>query len=154
MVCHSVLPLLYQVRRPDEVIDLFDRLVRAWRTARTRDLTTLSVPDLTAIFAAEGALPSQWFPRRRTQPLRPEGDVACAATVGSPPPYSGARRSNAIASVTVRYCREPVSRASPTAPRPGCGTLGDGRSGSFRRTDDSVTYSEIVRANACRAVRQ
>ncbi len=62
--------------RPDPVVDLFDRLVRAWRTARTRDLTTLSATDLAVIFAAEGALPSQWLPRLRTQPLRPADDAA------------------------------------------------------------------------------
>jgi hypothetical protein len=66
---------LYLVR-PDEVVDLFDRLVRAWRTVRARDLAMLSAADLTAVFAAEGALPSQWLPRLRTQPLRLEGEVA------------------------------------------------------------------------------
>lgn len=65
---------LYLVR-PDKVVDLFDRLVRAWRTARTRDLTKLSAADLAAIFAAEGALPSQWLPQLRTQPLRLDGDA-------------------------------------------------------------------------------
>lgn len=62
--------------RPAEVVNLFDRLVRAWRTARTRDLASLSATDLMAIFAAEGALPSQWLPRLRAQPLRLEGDAA------------------------------------------------------------------------------
>jgi hypothetical protein len=61
--------------RPEEVVDLFDRLVRAWRAARARDLATLSVTDLTAIFAAEGALPSQWLRRLRSRPLQLEGEV-------------------------------------------------------------------------------
>ncbi|MGH3520613.1 MAG: DEAD/DEAH box helicase [Haloechinothrix sp.] len=55
--------------RPHEVLDLFDRLVRAWLTARTRDYESLPVKDLMAIFNAEGALPSQWLPRLRTQPV-------------------------------------------------------------------------------------
>jgi hypothetical protein len=55
--------------RPDDVVELFDRLARAWRTARTRDLTALTPADLAAIFRTEEALPSQWLPRLRTQPL-------------------------------------------------------------------------------------
>ncbi|MFG2440934.1 hypothetical protein [Streptomyces sp. NPDC048508] len=61
--------------RPQEVLEIFDRLVRAWRTARTRDLTSLTVPDLITIFKSEGALPSQWLPRLRTQPIQKNKDV-------------------------------------------------------------------------------
>ena len=56
--------------RPDDVVDLFDRVVRAWRTARTRDLDSLTPVELAAIFESEGALPSQWLPRVRTAPLQ------------------------------------------------------------------------------------
>lgn len=62
--------------QPDQVLDLFDRLVRAWRTARTRDLNTLSPADLAVIFSAEQALPSQWLPRLRTRPLNRHDDPA------------------------------------------------------------------------------
>jgi GNAT superfamily N-acetyltransferase len=51
--------------RPLEVIELFDRLVRSWRTMRTRDLATLSPTDLATIFRTEGALPTQWIPQLR-----------------------------------------------------------------------------------------
>ncbi|MFF3790844.1 DEAD/DEAH box helicase [Streptomyces sp. NPDC001981] len=61
--------------RPHEVLEIFDRLVRAWRAARTRDLTSLSAPDLIAVFKTEGALPSQWLPRLRTHPIQKNGDV-------------------------------------------------------------------------------
>jgi hypothetical protein len=55
--------------RPSEVLDVFDRLVRAWQTARARGLSTLSVDDAAEIFRAEGALPTEWLPQLRTQPL-------------------------------------------------------------------------------------
>ncbi|WP_405458116.1 DEAD/DEAH box helicase family protein [Streptomyces sp. NBC_00101] len=55
--------------RPHEVVDLFDRLVRAWRTARTRDLSSLSTTDLLAVFRTENALPSQWLHLLRAYPL-------------------------------------------------------------------------------------
>lgn len=61
--------------RPDQVIDLFDRLVRAWRTARNRNLETLLPTDLAAIFADEGALPTQWLPKLRTEPLQQNPDA-------------------------------------------------------------------------------
>lgn len=67
---HAVAEQHVYLVRPREVVDLFDRLVRAWRTARTRDLESLSVADLATIFGAEGALPTQWLPRLRTEPLR------------------------------------------------------------------------------------
>lgn len=53
-------PHLYLVR-PPAVIDLFDRLVRAWRTLRARGGDP-SVGDVHAALAAEGALPSSWLP--------------------------------------------------------------------------------------------
>jgi hypothetical protein len=56
--------------RPPQVLELYDRLVRGWRTARTRDLTTLSTSDLATIFSNEQALPSQWLPGLRTNPLQ------------------------------------------------------------------------------------
>jgi hypothetical protein len=62
--------------RPGEVLDTFDRLVRAWRTARSRDIGTLAITDLVAIFRAEDALPSQWLPRLRSSPLRRPDETA------------------------------------------------------------------------------
>lgn len=53
---------------PDDVTQLFDRLARAWRAARSRSITTLTVEELAAIFQAEGALPTQWT--QRLQSLR------------------------------------------------------------------------------------
>ncbi|MFE1988172.1 hypothetical protein [Streptomyces mirabilis] len=47
-----------------------DRLVRAWRTARRRTISTLSPTALAEIFQAEGALPSQWLPLLQTDQLR------------------------------------------------------------------------------------
>ncbi|WNV84712.1 DEAD/DEAH box helicase [Umezawaea sp. Da 62-37] len=55
--------------RPAEVLDLFDRLARAWQKSRARGLATLSVPELASIFKAEQALPSQWLPILRSGPL-------------------------------------------------------------------------------------
>ncbi|GAA2679831.1 MULTISPECIES: DEAD/DEAH box helicase [Actinosynnema] len=72
---HAVAESHVYLLRPDAVIDLFDRIVRAWRTARTRDLDSLTPADLAAVFAVEGALPSQWLPRLRTVPLRQDQDV-------------------------------------------------------------------------------
>lgn len=72
---HAVAEHHVYLLRPDQVIDLFDRLVRAWRTARTRNLETLSPTDLAAIFADGEALPTQWLPRLRTQPLQHDPDA-------------------------------------------------------------------------------
>ncbi|MDH6700445.1 DEAD/DEAH box helicase [Streptomyces sp. MAA16] len=72
---HAVAESHVHLVRPQEVLEIFDRLVRAWRTARTRDLTSLAVPDLITIFKSEGALPSQWLPRLRTQPIQKNKDV-------------------------------------------------------------------------------
>ena len=55
--------------QPSEVLDLFDRLTRAWQTARARGLATLLVPELASIFQAERALPSQWLPSLEKRPL-------------------------------------------------------------------------------------
>lgn len=72
---HAVAESHVYLVRPNEVVDLFDRLVRAWRTARTRNLESLQPTDLVALFCAEGALPSQWLPRLRTQPLQKDHEV-------------------------------------------------------------------------------
>ncbi|WDF45108.1 MULTISPECIES: DEAD/DEAH box helicase [unclassified Streptomyces] len=56
--------------RPPQVLDLYDRLVRAWRTARARDIPTLSVNELATIFDSHQALPSQWLAELRTEPLK------------------------------------------------------------------------------------
>jgi hypothetical protein len=55
--------------RPATVLDLFDRVVRAWRALRARG----GVPtpqDAHGALAAEGALPSTWLPQLCTDPLR------------------------------------------------------------------------------------
>ncbi|MBA8963896.1 hypothetical protein JOJ86_005868 [Rhodococcus percolatus] len=56
--------------RPNQVLELFDRLVRAWQNVRARDLTSMNIEEVAAIFRAEEVLPTQWLPRLRTQPLR------------------------------------------------------------------------------------
>lgn len=62
---------LYKVV-PEDVSQLFDRLARAWRSARSRSIATLTAEELADIFKAEGALPTQWMPRLQSQHLRPE----------------------------------------------------------------------------------
>jgi hypothetical protein len=61
--------------RPTEVSALFDNLVRAWRTARARGISDLGTADIASIFAAEGALPTQWLPSLIANPLRIESNV-------------------------------------------------------------------------------
>ncbi|MFG3517676.1 DEAD/DEAH box helicase family protein [Streptomyces bobili] len=56
--------------RPPQVLDIFDRLVRAWRTARSRSINSLTVVELAALFHAEGALPSQWMTELRSSPVK------------------------------------------------------------------------------------
>lgn len=56
--------------RPPQVLDLCDRLGRAWRAARARNIPTLSTRELAAIFSAEQTLPSQWLPSLRSEPFR------------------------------------------------------------------------------------
>ncbi|MFE4961054.1 DEAD/DEAH box helicase [Streptomyces sp. NPDC056653] len=56
---------------PQPVLEIFDRLLRAWRTARGRSISSLTPLELAEIFKAEKALPSQWMPLLRTAPVRP-----------------------------------------------------------------------------------
>ncbi|MET9759917.1 DEAD/DEAH box helicase [Streptomyces sp. NPDC006372] len=56
--------------RPPTILEIFDRLVRAWRTARSRTISTLSPASLAEIFQAEDALPSQWLPLLQSSPLK------------------------------------------------------------------------------------
>jgi hypothetical protein len=67
---HAIAESHVYLLRPGDVVDLFDRMVRAWRTARTRDLDSLTPTELAAIFLTEGALPSQWLPRLRVEPVQ------------------------------------------------------------------------------------
>ncbi|QKV95984.1 DEAD/DEAH box helicase [Streptomyces sp. NA02950] len=60
---------LYLVH-PQRVLDVFDRLVRAWRTARGRVISSLTLVELAEIFRTEKALPSQWLPLLRSTPIR------------------------------------------------------------------------------------
>ena len=72
---HAVAERHVYLVRAGKVVDLFDRLVRAWRTARTRNLETLPPAELAAIFAGEGALPTKWLPQLRTEPLQQNSDA-------------------------------------------------------------------------------
>ncbi len=57
--------------RPAAVLEVVDRLVRAWRTARMRNPGSLTSSDAISIFSAERVFPSQWLPTLRTPPHRP-----------------------------------------------------------------------------------
>ncbi|MEU0401615.1 DEAD/DEAH box helicase [Streptomyces sp. NPDC006197] len=61
---------LYMVG-PHPVLEIFDRLLRAWRTAHGRSIPSLAPAELAEIFRTEQALPSQWTPLLRTTPVRP-----------------------------------------------------------------------------------
>jgi len=54
---------------PTDVLDLFERLQRAWRTLHTLQQAGITTEDAIRILHAEGALPSQWLPRLRKEPL-------------------------------------------------------------------------------------
>lgn len=54
---------------PGAVLDLFDRLVRAWRAARAQSGVSVSVEHLYPLFETEGALPSQWLPALQARPV-------------------------------------------------------------------------------------
>ncbi|GAA5215968.1 DEAD/DEAH box helicase [Streptomyces thinghirensis] len=56
--------------RPPTVLEVFDRLIRSWRTARARTITVLSPAELADIFRAEQALPSQWLPLLKATPVK------------------------------------------------------------------------------------
>ncbi|GHC81225.1 hypothetical protein GCM10007079_20790 [Nocardiopsis terrae] len=55
--------------QPPQVLELFDTLTRAWQDARARNLQTMSVAALAAVFREHQALPSQWLPALRQHPL-------------------------------------------------------------------------------------
>lgn len=57
--------------RPGHVIDLYDRAIRAWRSLRANGGREPSLEQVLDIFAAEGALPSQWLAGLTQQPLAP-----------------------------------------------------------------------------------
>ncbi|MEU9939054.1 DEAD/DEAH box helicase [Streptomyces lavendulae] len=59
---------------PGQVLDVFDRLLRAWRTARGRVISSLTPAELAEVFRAEKALPSQWLPMLRMAPIRQQRD--------------------------------------------------------------------------------
>ncbi|WP_145828822.1 hypothetical protein [Streptomyces sp. T12] len=56
--------------RPPTVLEVFDRLVRSWRTARARTITVLSTAELDDIFRAEQTMPSQWLPFLKATPVK------------------------------------------------------------------------------------
>ncbi|WP_406467100.1 helicase C-terminal domain-containing protein [Streptomyces sp. NBC_01594] len=55
--------------RPPAVLEVFDTLTRAWQDARARGLPSMSVPEVAAVFREHRALPSQWLPTLRQQPV-------------------------------------------------------------------------------------
>lgn len=55
--------------RPPAVVPIFDRLVRAWRTARAVGVEDADEATLAGIFRDENALPSQWIPELRADPI-------------------------------------------------------------------------------------
>ncbi|MFE7352478.1 DEAD/DEAH box helicase [Streptomyces sp. NPDC057543] len=59
---------------PEQVLDVFDRLLRAWRSARGRIISSLTATELAEIFQTEKALPSQWLPLLRKAPIRQQRD--------------------------------------------------------------------------------
>ena len=54
--------------RPPDVVDVFDRLVRAWRTLRARG-EAITVEDVLTALNAERALPSRWLAELTQVPL-------------------------------------------------------------------------------------
>ncbi len=57
--------------RPQKVLDVFDRVVRAWQKLRGRGVPAVDAAGAAEIFRSEGALPTQWLPALRDCPLRP-----------------------------------------------------------------------------------
>ncbi|QSS91687.1 DEAD/DEAH box helicase [Streptomyces sp. M54] len=55
--------------RPSTVLEVLDRLIRSWRTARARTITVLGTTELADIFRGEQALPSQWLPLLESTPI-------------------------------------------------------------------------------------
>ncbi|NEA72611.1 DEAD/DEAH box helicase [Streptomyces sp. So13.3] len=55
---------------PQTVLVVLDRLLRAWRTARGRTISSLAPVELAEVFRVERALPSQWLPLLREAPIR------------------------------------------------------------------------------------
>jgi hypothetical protein len=66
---HSIAEDHTYLVRSDFVLDLFDRLIRAWRTLRTRGAQSLTQVDAISILQSHGALPSIWIPQAMQQPL-------------------------------------------------------------------------------------
>jgi hypothetical protein len=54
--------------RPSAILDLFDRLIRAWRSLRARG-ESVGVEDVIAALSTERALPSQWLAELTQEPL-------------------------------------------------------------------------------------
>jgi len=54
--------------RPSDVIDLFDRLVRAWRKIRARG-DSVTADTVNAMLSDEHALPTHWLPTLTREPL-------------------------------------------------------------------------------------
>ncbi len=68
---HSVAEAHTYLVRPDFVLDLFDRLIRAWRTLRTRGAHSLTPEDALVILRSHDALPSTWIPQAMKEALAP-----------------------------------------------------------------------------------
>lgn len=66
---HSIAETHTYLVRPDFVLDLFDRLIRSWRTLRARGANSLSPEDALVILRSHEALPSMWLPKATNQAL-------------------------------------------------------------------------------------
>ena len=56
---------------PVLMLDLFDRLVRAWRVVRSRSTSTAQAAEVREALRSERALPTQWMPEVMADPVRP-----------------------------------------------------------------------------------
>jgi hypothetical protein len=66
---HSIAEDHTYLIHPSFALELFDRLLRAWRAIRGRGASTLTTEDVLAILLANEALPSIWIPKSMGQPL-------------------------------------------------------------------------------------
>lgn len=58
--------------RPQQVLELFDAVVAAWRKIRSRGLRVVGDDDVVAALAEANALPSTWIHKLAAEPLRAE----------------------------------------------------------------------------------
>jgi hypothetical protein len=97
--------------RPQEVLDVFDRVVRAWQKLRGRGLPAVDAAGTAEIFRSEGALPTQWLPALRDFPLRRlsrnQGVNSARQADQAVPPVCPSRRHPAGAGAQLRLTLQP-----------------------------------------------